>query len=194
MKDRIKGETQGKAEMKPEAQSSGAGHMGVSEQGKTGTMEREKTGVMERGAAERGVPTASKGGDAVVLRVDKPKNCLTVRSEPSASSNEMACLSSGEKVRLTGVFSRDGRWAQLDNNGWVFFSQLQTDVRPPQSTSGSWKEPAAAGGGTGKAGHRSGNGRSCYYGGYYYNPYYYPGYYYTYPSRHYGGWFPGFYY
>ena len=193
MKERLKGETKGEAEKKPEARTPGAGMTGTPEHGTAGMMERGTPGMMERGAAERGHPAGSKGGEAVVLRVDQPDNCLRVRSEPTSSANQIACIAAGDRVRLTGVFSPDGRWAQLDNNGWVFFSQLQTDVSPPESMDRSWKQPAGAGdGGKGKGAHRGGS--YCYYGGGYggyYYPSYFSGLHYSYP-RHYGVGFFGF--
>jgi len=201
MKERLKGVTRGEAEKKPEARTPGAGMTGTPEHGTAGMMERGTAGgpergtpgMMERGAAERGRPAGSKGGEAVVLRVDQPDNCLRVRSEPSTSANQIACIAAGDRVRLTGVFSPDGRWAQLDNNGWVFFSQLQTDVSPPESMDRSWKQPAGAGdGGKGKGAHRGGS--YCYYGGGYggyYYPSYFSGLHYSYP-RHYGVGFFGF--
>ena len=92
-------------------------------------------------------------------------------------------------MTLVGVFSDDGRWAQLDNNGWVLFSQLRTDVRP---SGAEWEKAAAAGkkskGGKAYPGRKFRHYYGCFYPGYYY--YGYPGYYYSYPRHSYG--FPGF--
>ncbi len=39
----------------------------------------------------------------------------------------------GDRIELTGAFSHDGRWAQLTDNGWVFMSQIKTDIKTPKS-------------------------------------------------------------
>ncbi|HTY26134.1 MAG TPA: SH3 domain-containing protein, partial [Desulfomonilaceae bacterium] len=94
---------------------------------------------------------------AVVARVDRPDNCLRIRSGPSMSDNVIGCAAMGQTLNLTGAFSKDGRWAQLDNNGWVYFHQLRTDLMPPKHarsmTSGrrssrSWERAAGAGSGS----------------------------------------------
>jgi len=81
------------------------------------------------GAAKSG----PAGGEGVVVRVDQPENCLRIRSGPSTAYSLIGCAKMGEKLRLTGVFSGDGRWAQLDNNGWVYVSQIATDLKPPRT-------------------------------------------------------------
>ncbi|MEW6113231.1 MAG: hypothetical protein AB1664_13960, partial [Thermodesulfobacteriota bacterium] len=94
------------------------------------------------------------GGEAVVVRVDRPDNCLRIRSGPSMSHNMIGCAVMGQALALTGVFSTDGRWAQLDNNGWVTYRQIRTSLTPPKRavkrvrTSESeelWERPAGAG-------------------------------------------------
>jgi hypothetical protein len=70
-------------------------------------------------------------GEGVVISVDRPENCLRIRRGPSPSYEIIGCVGFGEKLRLTGVFSSDNRWAQLDNNGWVLLSQIRTDLKPP---------------------------------------------------------------
>jgi hypothetical protein len=129
------------------------------------------------GTQPANVSPAAKGGDATVARVDRSGNCLRVRSDPSASSKEIACVAKGEKVHLTGLFSKDGRWAQLDNQGWVFFNRLSTDVKPPQTASmgKSWERSAGTGTGKHSTGRHHYRGTHCCYPGYYY--YFYPGYY-----------------
>ncbi|MBI5570037.1 MAG: SH3 domain-containing protein [Desulfomonile tiedjei] len=130
---------------------------------KAGMTEQPKAGVMERGrmrteqGREMAKPEAKaevKGGEATVARVDRPDNCLRIRSGPSVSGNIIACLPVGESLHLTGVFSKDGRWAQLDNNGWVFVGQIKTSVALPRraarereefETYESWEVPAGAG-------------------------------------------------
>jgi hypothetical protein len=76
------------------------------------------------------IPTIGVG---VVISVDRPENCLRVRRGPSTSYDIIGCAGFGDKLNLTGVFSSDNRWAQLDNNGWVVLSQIKTDLRPPQA-------------------------------------------------------------
>jgi hypothetical protein len=120
-----------------------------------GIAKRNAAGAQNKKAEKLGASSQAKqankqvkGGEATVARVDRPRNCLRIRSNSAVSSKILGCAPSGKKLRLNGVFSKDGRWAQLDNNGGVFFSQLRTSVRPPQgvASAGSWKRPAAAGG------------------------------------------------
>jgi hypothetical protein len=153
-KGRMKTETKSEVGKKPEARVPG----------------EEKIRREER-SARPDVTPRTEGGVAVVVRVDRPDNCLRIRGDASASSEQIACVAEGERLNLTGVFSSDGRWAQLDNNGWVFFGQLETDVRPPQAIASerSWEKPSAAGKGARKAGMR--------YHGVPYHYYYAPGYY-----------------
>jgi hypothetical protein len=105
-------------------------------------------------ATEHKGPTAkasesahAKGGVATVARVERYGKCLHVFRDPSAYSREIGCMSRGEKTHLTGVFSKNRRWAQLDNHGWVLFGDLKTDVKPPRRVAmkRSWCRPAAAG-------------------------------------------------
>ena len=88
-----------------------------------------------------------KGGVAIVARVDRYGKCLHVFRDPSIFSREIGCMSKGEKAHLTGVFSKNRRWAQLDNHGWVLFRDLKTDVKPPRRVAMKrpWCSPAAAG-------------------------------------------------
>jgi hypothetical protein len=116
-------------------------------------------------ATEHKGPTAkasesshAKGGVATVARVERYGKCLHVFRDPSVYSEEIGCMLKGEKTHLTGVFSKNRRWAQLDNHGWVLFRYLKTDVKPPRRAAmkRSWRHPAAAGSGTPMAaGHRS---------------------------------------
>ena len=85
-------------------------------------------------ASQEGVSKSGvSGGEGVVVRVDQPENCLRIRSGPSMAYSLIGCAKLGEKLRLTGLFSGDGRWAQVDNNGWVYVSQIATDLKPPQT-------------------------------------------------------------
>lgn len=130
------------------------------------------------------VSAQAKGGDATVARVDRSEKCLRVYSDPSAASKQIACMLKGENVHLTGMFSKDRRWAQLDNNGWALFRDLRTNVKPPRmaATEKSWGRSAAAGKAKPHARRHHYRGfRNCYPG------YYYPGYYYYYPG--YYGWY-----
>lgn len=151
----------------------------------------------EKGRMDRPV----RGGVAVVSSVDRPEDCLRIRSGPGTSNDVVACATRGEKLRLTGEFSRDGRWARIDDGGWVFYGQLDTEVRPPRfaAAEGSFDKPATAGKGKSRTGHKRfhRHGGPCYYYGTgYYGPYYYGGGYYgSFPrySHGYGGgfyWYP----
>ncbi|MEW6533205.1 MAG: SH3 domain-containing protein [Thermodesulfobacteriota bacterium] len=194
-KAQMKGE--GKADVKTEPKASIPGAAKTGEEMKAG-MKGESKGEV-RGKPEAGIigtmPRAdisarAQGRTAIVLSVDMPENCLRVRSGPSASSDIITCVPQGQTLNLVGVFSEDGRWAQLDNNGWVFFSQLRTDVRP----SGAEWEKAAAEGKKSKGkkmyrGHKFRHYYGCFYPGYYY--YGYPGYYH-YGYRSHSSGFPGF--
>jgi hypothetical protein len=93
------------------------------------------------------------GTPAVVARVDRPDNCLRIRSGPARSGNIIGCAKMGEQLFLTGVFSDDGRWAQLSNNGWVYVDQIQSSLKPkkharavsrPRASDDydMWEEPA----------------------------------------------------
>jgi hypothetical protein len=199
MKDEGKAEvkTEPKAEMKAEPKAQMPGKARTGEEMKAG-MKGESKGEV-RGKPEAGImettPRADisgrvQGGTAVVIGVDMPENCLRVRSGPSASSDIITCVPQGQTLNLVGVFSDDGRWAQLDNNGWVFFSRLRTDVRP---SGAEWEKAAAAGkergGKKAYRGHKFRHYYGCFYPGYYF--YGYPGYYhYGYPSYSFG--FPRF--
>jgi len=125
----------------------------------------------------------NQGTEALVARVDRPDNCLRVRSAPSSSGNVISCAKMGDKLFLTGVFSDDGRWAQLNNNGWVYYSQIQTSLKPKKHMRSArrsmpsdeyfdvWEVPAGS-----------------YYGEpdtYYEGPYSYD---YGYSPGYYGGW------
>jgi len=166
----------------------------VPAEGKAGVTERGAVGVGERGAAASGQAPGATAGVAVVVGVDRPDNCLRIRSGPGASHDIIACVPAGESLNLTGVFSQDGRWAQLDTNGWVFFGQLKSDVMPPQAaTAGrSFDRPAGAGAGSGKKGyHYYGGCGYSYWPGYFYGP----GYYHHRGFRRGSGmyWYPGYY-
>lgn len=174
-----------------EAKSGGSQQMGASSQMKS-MMKSETQGRVTHPAEAQStggnqpanVAAAVKGGEATVARVDRAGNCLRVRSDPSASSKEIACAAKGQQLRLTGVFSKNGRWAQLDNHGWVFFRQLKTDVRPPRTAAmgRSWEKAAGAGKGAPTSGRHHYRRAGCCYPGYNYS---YPGYY----GWYWGSWY-----
>ena len=89
----------------------------------------------------------AKGREATVARVSRYGKCLHVFRDPTVYSEEIGCMLKGEKTHLTGVFSKNRRWAQLDNGGWVFFGDLKTTVKPTLSAAMKrlWARSAAAG-------------------------------------------------
>lgn len=132
--------------------------------GSPGKIKGQMSGLSEGGPPPSGAGRVSatpspfhvgqNGGEAVVVRVDQPDNCLRIRRGPSTAYEQIGCAAFGKKLRLTGVFSNDNRWAQLDNNGWVFAGQIMTNVKPPggggtaarssrsrYSQSTEWEEP-----------------------------------------------------
>ena len=67
---------------------------------------------------------------ATVTGIDQPEGCLRIRQGPSTSSKIIGCAEAGEKLRLRGNYSNDGRWAELADNGWVFASQIDAPNKP----------------------------------------------------------------
>lgn len=112
------------------------------------------SGSPQAAAPPTGAGSAQKGGEGFVVSVDQPENCLRIRAGPGSNFPMMGCAPRGQKLHLTGVFSSDGRWGQLKDNGWVFLSQIQTDLqiprsmvsRPPSgySNQGPWRGPAGS--------------------------------------------------
>jgi hypothetical protein len=94
-------------------------------------------GNVQARAQETESETSEQTGVGVVTGVDQPDNCLRIRRGPSASSEQIGCADKGDELRLNGTFSKDGRWAQLDNNGWVFLAQIKTDMKPPAAQTAS---------------------------------------------------------
>jgi hypothetical protein len=185
-KAKVSGELEGKAGReaekevgkKPEARDLGERQPAMTE--------RRDIGVKKEGAMRTEAQGEVKGGEALVMSVDRPEGCLRIRSDPSAASDIIACAAERDTLILTGVFSENGRWAQLDNNGWVFVQQIQTDVRPSTSMASEreWERQAAAGEGKkgAKRAPHSYHGGACYF---------YPGYYHWYPGYY---WYPGYFY
>jgi uncharacterized protein YraI len=66
---------------------------------------------------------------AVVVSIDRPENCLRVRSGPGTGYEIIGCVRMGERLRLTGVWSRN-KWAEIDlpARGWVTASQIRPAV------------------------------------------------------------------
>ncbi len=67
---------------------------------------------------------------ATVTGIDQPEGCLRIRQGPSTSSKIIGCARAGEKLRLRGNYSNDGRWAELADNGWVSASQIDAPNKP----------------------------------------------------------------
>jgi len=107
------------------------------------------------GAAGQGIGPVT---EAIVIGVDQPDNCLRIRRGPSSNYEQIGCARLGEKLNLSRVYSSDNRWAQLENNGWVFACQIKTDFRPPgpavscgePAVGRAWRVPATFGGDFGR--------------------------------------------
>lgn len=111
-----------------------------------------------RGKTATSSSNQSKAGEATVVGVNRSGKCLPVHSRPSPSSKRISCMAKGEKVHLNGIFSKDRRWAQLDNQGWVLFRNLKmhVHVKPHRATGKSWNQSA----GTSKSWNRSATDKS----------------------------------
>jgi hypothetical protein len=129
---------------RPEGYASDPGYMGrgVSGQGGAfGPSERRSFGfdqpatTSERGPGGTGEtrtpPRLAAAGEGTVIDVDQPDNCLRIREGPTTASRQIGCARMGERLPLSGNFSRDNRWAQLTDTGWVFVCQIRTNLRPP---------------------------------------------------------------
>ena len=101
---------------------------------------------------------------ATVTGVDQPDGCLRIRQDSSSSSEIIGCAKMDEKLLLSGNYSRDGRWAELADNGWVFAAQIEAPNKPKvqsqarrsyerydtedsytmESDSSLWREPAGS--------------------------------------------------
>jgi hypothetical protein len=68
--------------------------------------------------------------EATVTGVDRPDECLRIRQEASSSSEIIGCAKMDEKLQLSGNYSRDGRWAELADKGWVFAAQIDAPNKP----------------------------------------------------------------
>lgn len=74
------------------------------------------------------------GGLATILSVDRPENCLRVRSGPSTSFPVVECARMGDKLLVTGFWS-DSNWALLQSQGWVYGPQINSASKPVRSVS-----------------------------------------------------------
>ena len=110
------------------------GEIGFSDETKAGASQQSQANGLED-KVPANVSAQPKGGEATVARVDRSGNCLHVYTDPSISSHEIACLLKGERIHLTGMFSKDRRWAQLDNKGWVLFRNLRNRPEGPSGRS-----------------------------------------------------------
>ncbi len=131
--------------------SANSGEKGFSSESKAEPTHRTQAKGI-RGKESTKVSHRAKGGEATVARVNRFGKCLHVFSKPSVYSKETACISKGAKAHLNGVFSKNRRWAQLDNRGWVLFGNLKTNVKPFRiaSRERSWGRPAGMGKGKSK--------------------------------------------
>ncbi|MGO9119588.1 MAG: hypothetical protein ACLQPD_18510 [Desulfomonilaceae bacterium] len=160
------------------------GEIGFSGEAKVGASQQSQANGLED-KVPANVSAQPKPGEATVARVERSGNCLHVYTDPSISSHEIACLLKGERIHLTGMFSKDRRWAQLDNHGWVLFRDLKTDVKAPRAAMArSWGRSAGTGQGTPSTVRHQYRGARYCYPGYYYS-YYYPGYY----GGYWGSWY-----
>lgn len=88
-----------------------------------------------------GGSASTKGAEAFVTRVDQPDDCLRIRRGPSGSYEIIGCAKMGDRLQLNGVWSSDNSWAQLESQGWVYASQIKTDLKPPYKASASRSRP-----------------------------------------------------
>jgi hypothetical protein len=77
-------------------------------------------------------------GAGTVVSIDRPENCLRIRSGPSMSHEIIGCARMDEAVKLTGVWSEDN-WAEVTEptGGWVYAKQISSDLKPPPQIGGS---------------------------------------------------------
>ncbi len=73
-------------------------------------------------------------GAAAITAVDKPDNCLRIRSGPSSSFPVVQCVGISAKLALSGFWS-DNDWALLQGKGWVYGAQINAPSKPVSSAS-----------------------------------------------------------
>ena len=89
-------------------------------------------GLAQNGQANAPSPPQPKGGIAKVIGVDQPDNCLRIRSGPGNQYDVIGCANMGDELKITGVWTSND-WAQLAENGWVYGTQISTDLQPPRT-------------------------------------------------------------
>ena len=82
-------------------------------------------------------PPQPEGGNATVVGVDQPDNCLRIRSGPGTEYDVIGCANMGDELKITGVWTSND-WAQLEDNGWVYGPKISADLRPPET---AYSEP-----------------------------------------------------
>jgi hypothetical protein len=73
-------------------------------------------------------------GAAAITAVDRPENCLRIRSGPSSSFPVVECARISAKLALSGFWS-DNNWALLQGKGWVYGAQIHAPSKPPSLAS-----------------------------------------------------------
>lgn len=93
---------------------------------------------MQQTALENEPQRAEEG---TVVSVDKPDQCLRIRSGPGSRYDKIGCAAMGEKLKLTGVVQDN--WAEVEGgNGWVFAGQLRSEGTFPAQAATSGGTPA----------------------------------------------------
>ncbi len=83
----------------------------------------------------------SGGGEASVVRVDSPDQCLRVRGGPGGNYDKIGCLPMGAKVKVAGPAQNN--WAKITSpmEGWVSAGQIQgPGVFPAKAASSGARE------------------------------------------------------
>jgi hypothetical protein len=136
-----------------------------------------------------------KGGQATVVAVDQPDQCLIVRKGPDASHDKADCVPMGRQLQLSGIWS-ENNFARLDNGGWVDASKISTDLMtctlPPLAAAPEAVVPPPATEPYPQYSPPSGGQSYTYAPSYNYGDYGVPSYFGPYGAfGFYPGWFPG---
>jgi hypothetical protein len=67
---------------------------------------------------------SGEGLQAIVTKVDRPEQCLRIRTGPSIQTEKIGCASMGDKLVLSGVTQRGWAQAEFPVRGWVSGSQV----------------------------------------------------------------------
>lgn len=123
----------------------------------------------ESGAASMMRPA----GEGIVIGIDLPENCLRLREGPTTASRQVGCANMGDRLPLSGQFSRDNRWAQLTDTSWAFVCQIKTNLKPPGGTVACGRKGGSYGAMYERMDWGGPAGYGEYYGGpnYFYRPY-----------------------